>query len=344
MDASKTQRSAWSPEQRTEAQAIVVRGIEVQRSRRLSDRQMVTEFPDLGSSKTWKSRLVEGDYGGLNPERTLERLRRFAAILDGNTPDAVFWRELPFAQEVTARVGALERTTNDRRILVVLAPNGCGKTSVARYMVHQSRSQRCYCRLRPAWRNKAIHINNGLAHALGAADNSNNAAEAEQRVIGLLSGQPRTVFLDQAHEGGPALMHLLRVLVDETGSRFVYLGYNTAFRRVQSANTDALIEAQAFLGRCQKPIFNLYADGTQARDAIVYLQRAAGVSEGVAKGIASRITPVLGAHTNLRLLDDAIVAAAGASESDEAEPDRIVSEVFRLAGLDPRQAQPLSED
>jgi hypothetical protein len=265
-------------------------------------------------------------------------------VLDGGTPDAVFFRDLPFAQELIARVGALERSTTDRRILVALAPNGCGKTSVARWSVAQSRSTRAYCRLRPSWRNKSIHIANGLVRALGADDDALNAPEAEARLIAMLTGTPRTVFLDQAHEGGPALMHLLRALVDETPSRFVYLGYDTAFRRVASATTDSLIEAQAFLGRCLKPIFDVYKAGTAGRDVALYLQRAADLSVSASGSVAARVTPVLQRSTNLRLLDDAIQAARAADEDDEAKPDVIVAQVYALAGMEPSRGTPTAED
>lgn len=329
-------RTAWSDDQRNEAEQIVARAVAVQDSRKLTDRKMVAEFPDLGSAKTWRQRLVVANYTGLNPERTLERLRRFKTILEGGSPDSVFYRDLPFSQEVIARVGALETANNDRRILVILAPNGCGKSSAAKWCVHQAREQRTYCRMRPGWRNKELHLANGIAAALGASEEASNAAGAEQLLIDLLVGQPRTVFLDQAHEGGPALMHLLRVLVDETPSRFVYLGYDTAFRRVQTANSDAMIEAQAFLGRCQKPVFNLYKGGTQKQDVSIYLQRAGDLSAAAADGVAARIGPVLAQHNNLRLLDDAIQSARAASETeDDADPEKIVTEVFRLAGATP---------
>ncbi len=57
-----------------------------------------------------------------------------------------------------------------------------------------------------------------------------------------------------------------------------------------------------------------------------------------AASVAKRITRALRMSTNLRLLDDAIVAARAANEDDEAAPDLVVSEVYRLAGLDPRAA------
>lgn len=325
----------WTNELKSEIRAIVARIEEIQKARKLSDGKLIAEFPDIGSTKTWRSRLVAENYEGLNPERLLARLRRVNTIIDGGTPDATFYPDLPFATEFRCRLGALERTQSDRRILVTLAPNGTGKTSVARWAVAQQRSARAYCRLRPAWKNKQLHIANGIARALNAEDPSANVAEAEQRLIALLSGQPRTLFLDQAHEGGPALMHLLRALVDETPSRFVYLGYDTAYRRVQTANTDAMIEAQAFIGRCQRPIFDLYKTGTDKRDVMVYLQKSAGLSVSAAGGVANRITSILQKTNNLRLLDDAIDAARAGSEDLEASPDQIISKVFMLAGMEP---------
>lgn len=335
----------WTTEQIAEARRIVARVRDVQESRRLKDRALLEEYPDLGSTKSWRHRLLAEDYAGLNPGRTLERLRRVDRILDGDRPDQPFYRELPFAIELLARLRMLEQSTTDRRILAALAPNGCGKTSFALWAVGQARAKRTYVRMMPGWRNRGLHIANGIATALDGDGTATNSAEAEQRLVGLLRGQTRTIFVDQAHEGGPALMHLIRALVDETPARFVYLGYDTAFRRVLAANSDAMIEAQAFLGRCLKPVFDGYRRGTTPRDCLVYLQVAAGLSPSVASGIATRVTPILARSTNLRLLDDAITAARAGSEDDEAAADKIVSEVYRLAGLDPIQAtQPQPEE
>jgi DNA transposition AAA+ family ATPase len=326
----------WTAEQRSEAQTVITRLATYQRTAGLSDSRLVRQFPDLGSTKTWRQRLVAGELDGIRPDRTLSRLRRIAIVMDGGLPEADFFKGLPFTREMQIRLAILERQTNDRRILVALAPNGCGKTTVARWAVAQSPADRTFCRLRPALRNKELHIANCMARALGADSDTTNAAEAEQRLVGLLSGQPRTVFLDQAHEGGAALMHLLRMLVDETPSRFVYLGYDTAYRRVMVATSDALIEAQAFRGRCLKPVFDAYKAGTQPRDVAAYLREAADMDASVASGLAQRLTPILQQHGNLRLLSDAIAAAQTASDSDDASPEMILEHTLGMAGLDPK--------
>jgi len=299
-------------EQINEIKVIVGRLAAIQRAREISTGQLLREYPDVGSSKTWTDRLLPLLDGkaleGLHVERTLGRLKRVAAILDGGSPDEVFYPEMGFAREMFARLGKLERQTNDRRILVCLAPNGCGKSAFARWAVAQDRTRRCYVRMRPTWRNRSVHICTGIARALGLTTQSTNPAEVEHAVIEGLTSQPRTLFVDQAHEGGVQLMHELRAFVDETPSRFVYLAYDTAFKRVQTANTDALIEAQAFLGRCLKPPFDLYRNGIASEDAAFYLEKA-GMTRSQAESVTARILPVLRGHTNLRLLDDAIETA-----------------------------------
>jgi len=334
----------WTSEQRAEAQAVVARLQAYQEAAKLSDNRLLRQFPDLGSTKTWRQRLLSGDWSGLRPERTLGRLRRIGVILDGGVPDGEFYRELPFVREMTARMMLLERSQTDRRILVGLAPNGCGKTTFARWAVAQNPAERCYCRLRPAWRNKELHLANGICRALGSDKPASNAADAEGRLIGLLSGQPRTLFLDQAHEGGAAQLHLMRALVDDTPSRFVYLGYNTTFKRVLAADTDSLLEAQAFLGRCLKPVFSGYDLGVQVGDVAMYLRMAAGMAEAVARGMAAKLTPVLHAHGNRRLLSDAVEAAAAESDSDEPDAGVIARQVAGMAGLDAKKAAGLIEE
>jgi hypothetical protein len=304
----------------------------------LTDAELLAQFPELGSRRTWRARLLADDWAGLDPQRLYERMHRIGAILDGGLPDTTFCRDLPFARAVASAVSSLERTRTDRRILMVLAPHGTGKTMTARWLVAQDRARRVYCRMRPGWRNRELHIANGIAEALGDPADHPNAASAERRLIALLNSEPRTVFIDQAHEGGPALMHLLRCLVDETPARFVYLGYDTGFRRAQTATTDALIEAQAFLGRCMRPIIDAWRHGVSQKDISAYLVAMAGLQPAAADGLAHRLAGILRRHGNLRLLADAVesCAATGESGSGEAQAD-LCAAVCRLAGIDPGQ-------
>jgi hypothetical protein len=318
----------------TEIRAVVARLKLVQDGPpKLSDNQLLRQFPDLGSTRTWRQRLAADQLDDLNLERTAEKLRRVAVILDGGLPDEIFYSKMSFAREFDARLQRLEHATNDRRILLCHTPTGVGKSVNARFAVAQKRATRAYVRMRPSWRNKIVHICKGFGRALGFEITSSNVADAESSVITSLCGQPKTIFIDQAHEGGVALMHMLRCFVDETPSRFVWLGYATAYNRVRTADTDALIEAQAFMGRCLKPIFDLYKEGISNEDAAFYLEANGGLTGPQARALAVKVAPRLREHTNLRLLDDAIYSAGKLSENGHLDPETIADEVSRLAGV-----------
>lgn len=321
----------WTEQQLAEATPIVERLKEIQAREHLSDRALVDLYPDLTSARTW-GRWKAGEWGASNPERALMRLRRIVALLDGGTPVDERYA-LPFYRELRRKVDGIECTTTDRRILVVLAPNGVGKTTGARWLEDQARAKRKYCRMWPAWRNKELHIICGILRALGEESSFGAAADAERKLVSVLASLPITLFLDQAHEGGPALMHLLRMLVDETPSRFVYIGYDTAFRRVQAATTDSMIEARAFLGRCVKPIWDDYKHGIRQEDVATYLRDTGAIGGASAASVAGRITSVLQRTANLRLLADAVITAREQSDSDEVPPEILVDHIEALAGI-----------
>ncbi len=334
----------WTNEQKSEAAALVKRLETYQLSARLSDGALLRQFPDLGSTKTWRQRLMAQAWDTMRPDRTLARLRRIGIILDGGLPDVEFFPDLPCVKELNKRLGMLERQQTDRRILVALMPNGCGKTLFARWAVAQRPNTRVYCRMRPGWKNKELHIANGMCRALGSDSDAANAPQAEHRLVALLSGQPRTLFIDQAHEGAQALFHLLRMLVDETPSRFVYLGYDTAYRHIQRADANVMMESGAFLGRCLRPIFDSYKLGTQARDVAAFLTCSLDFQTDVAAGLSHRITPVLQQYGNLRLLSDGIGSALGSSDDDEVTPEAVLQNVFGKAQLDPKALSAIQEE
>jgi len=326
-----------------ELDAMIARIMAIQTERSLGDSSLIAEYPDLGSAKTWRDRLIPRAWDQINLHRWHAKLTRVCTVIDGGSPDDDFYPDLPFAREMAAQVMALERQTNDRRVAIILAPTGTGKSFTARWQVSQRRSVRAIVRIRPSWRNKAGHINAGIIRALGEEPQSTTPAFLEDAAIRLLRQQPRTLFLDQAHEGGVALMHLIRAYVDETPSRFVYLAYNTAYRAVMSGTRDAMIEAHAFLGRCRKPIFDLYTAGTRQPDAAFYLRQTAGLSETAADSLAVEILPALNRLHNLRLLDDAIERAEADDKPGLSMQEKIKHHVLVLSGLAPQQTRTAKE-
>ena len=277
-----------------------------------SDRRITTRYRALGSPKTWRQRLLAHDFQGINLDKMSRKLRALQAELSGGTPVEEYY-QLPFSARMDTLLCRLEGQVTDRRILCCLAMTGVGKSVWARHAVDEDRAGRVYLRCRPTWREKKVHLCSALARALGDAPATTGEADAEDKVISQLKSLPRTVIIDEAHEGGIALMKLLRTFVDETSARFVYLAYPTEYERVTSATKGSLIEAQQFLGRCVKPIYDRYAEGIHQEDLTDYL-KAAEVPDPAA--IARELLPLVRKSYNLRIVADAIEECRMASDTD----------------------------
>jgi hypothetical protein len=307
-------------ELRAQVLAVVQRVREIQDTLRLSDRELVARYPQLGSAKSWRERMLTGTLEGLNLRRLAARLGELAQVLDGGTPVDQYLEDLGFAAAMSLKLARLEGQRTDRRILVCLAPTGVGKTVWARRAAHENRATRLYVRANPSWRENLVHICHGILDRMGETPVSAGKKAALDHLIAKLRVEPKTLLIDEAHEGGVALMRILKVLVDETESRAVYLAYGTEFDRVRSATVGALIEAQQFLGRCMKPVFDTYASGTREPDVITYLRRAGGL-RGELAVVAREMLPLLRKNYNLRLLDDAIAEARQRAETAEQDLD-----------------------
>lgn len=313
-----------------EIEAVVARVAEVQRERGLTEERLIRTFPQLGSDRSWK-RFLAKDYAGLNVSRWHRRLKDVAVVLDGGTPGEVYYDAMPFAQEMSRRLTLLERTTTDRRILCCLAASGCGKSAWARNAVAADAATRVMVRMDYTYRGKPAHICRAVARAMGVDLQADSPATLQRKMVDTLNAQPRTIFLDQAHEAGASLMLLLASWVDQCRSfRAVYLAYGTAFRRVQTASTDALIEAKSFVGRCQKPVHDAYDAGLRDADVVAYLVAAAGLTRQAAAGVAAATGDLLRAQSNLRTLEDAVAAAV--ERHDVATAECICREVAALCG------------
>lgn len=314
-------------ELRAHALEIIRRVKEIQETLKLSDRELVARYPHLGSARSWRDRMVSGTLEGLNLKRLGSRLTELAQILDGGTPLETYVEDLGFSAIMSVKLARLEGQRTDRRILPCLAPTGVGKTVWARRAYNENRASRLYVRANPSWRDNLVHICHGILDRMGEQPTSSGKKAALDHLVAKLRVEPKTLIIDEAHEGGVALMRVVKVLIDETDSRCVYLAYATEFDRVRSATVGNLIEAQQFLGRCQKPIFDAYANGTQEADVQTYLRRVAGLRGEIAV-VAREMLPLLRKNYNLRLLDDAISEAK--LRADNSDEDLTAAGVLRV--------------
>lgn len=321
---------------RDQLEANVGKLRQLQSQLKISDALFVRRYLRGISNKTWVDRLKPGDFTQVS-ERMAERVGQIVAGLNVGAPGELeeFTAALPFAREMASRVDLLRGQRTDRRCLVVLAPTGVGKSWWARYDVRQHPEDTVLLEMRPAWRNKPLHILQGLSRILGAAVEGDAAKQLES-VIANLCTAPKLIYFDEGHEGGLALLKLIKSLINESPAAFVYLAYPSEWDKMLRATDGAYDEAKQLVGRSIKPIFQAYRAGVSEDDVECWLRKVAGMAANT-RAIARSIAPLIRHNYGLRTLSDALAdARAEADEADGEPADFIVSAVEALCGASVR--------
>jgi DNA transposition AAA+ family ATPase len=270
----------------------------------------------LGSVRSYQDRILTRTFDRLNLDKLAKKLAAFVAELDGGTGVETIYADMPALRKLRLLFEVLQGQANDRRCLMFLGVTGVGKTAGARAICNdaETAAATAFVKCLPRWEHSPLAMVNGILVAIGA-EAAGSYTAGVGALVENLRATPKTVFFDDAHYGGIALLALLKALIDETPARFVYLAYPTDFKLLISSSVRAHAEAQQLYGRTLKPVFDDYCDGTSERDAACYLRRAAGL-DGDAARTAKAVLPLLKRHGNLRLLADAVENVA--IECDEA--------------------------
>ena len=291
-----------------ELKRLVDRASKHQKALGLSDNAFTIKYKDfVGSSKTWRQRLLAGDYSGLRIERILAKMRGFISLIDGGTAVEQVFDDLPVYRQFIGRYNKLQSARTDRRVMVFLGETGIGKSVCARVALRADPAGTAYVRCQPTWKDNQLAILNGILKALGK-DEYLRKARSFKEVLEHLKSNPITVIFDEAHDGGVALLKLIKSFVDETDCKFVVMAYPTLWKRMLLASSDAHAEARQLFGRTQKPIFDTYANGTTLENVEVYLRRSTSLN-GCSKDVARQILEIVKHNGNLRLVADIIEAA-----------------------------------
>ena len=312
-------------------QSNIARLETLQRQLGLKDAPFCRRYLGGISEKTWTHRLKARKLDEIS-DRMAERIGALVAALTEGAPGelADFTPDLPFAKLLRARTELLRAQTTDRRCLVVLAPTGVGKSWFARWDRLQNPADTIILEIRPTWRNKAYHILSALAAKLGLPQES-TAAALHDAIVASLCTTPRLIYFDEGHEGGLALLKLIKALVNETPAWFVYLAYPSEWGKMLRATDGAYDEAKQLVGRSLKPVFDDYRAGVSEKDVAVWLAKVAGLDAAAA--LAREIAPLIRSHFGLRTLADALAEArAEADDTNRPVAELLVPAVRALCG------------
>jgi len=302
----------------------------------LSDKLFVDRYRTyLGSEKTWRNRLCEADYKDMAVGKRLALLRTMVGLIDGGSRLEEVFEDMPIYQGFDRRLRLLKGTTNDRRCMVMLAETGCGKSVCGKTAYQANPREVAYMQCWPTYKGRTLRILNGMAAALGVAD-SGVASEVLARVIETLKSQPITFIIDEAHECGVEIFKIVKLLIDQTPSRFVLLGFPTLWNGLVRKSSDVWAEARQLYGRTKKPIYDDYAKGTTVEDVACLLRHCLGFN-GHSTDVAQEILPTVIKNGNLRHVCDVIDTCETMAQEDGIDVDgKLViklSQTYAMKGL-----------
>jgi len=322
-----------------------------QTARGFTNPELVSHFrtaknkPLLGSDSSWERLRHDNWQGTLTAEKWVPKLRQVIGQIEGGTVVQEVYTDTPFFKKSLTALRRLEGQGDRRqRCHMTLAPQGVGKTVFCRYITGSDESKvrlRSYVRLNPSCREKRKAI--CLVMARGMQLTLSRSWTEEQMVEAIateLRKFPRTVIIDEAHEGGLELMKLIRHWMDETKTCFMYYGYPTEYRKLVTDTVENSVDAEAlqFLSRCLKPIFDDYQHGTKAADVVVVLKHN-GI-EADESTVRARLLSTLIKFYNIDVLIEAIHELSNA-EIDDPTFDEVVDEVKNLCSINPGEEKKL---
>ena len=325
-----------NPAMKTELDTLIKRVENHRAALRLTPANFVARYQRyLGSIRSYEDRILPRNFDRLNPDKLLVKLRQFAAELDGGTAAENLFKDLPVLKKLQTKFEVLQGQTNDRRCLLFLGTTGIGKTVSGRIICNapDTASETAFVKCLPRWERSPLAMINGICRAIGC-DEAASYLGGVANLQASLTGAPKTVFFDDAHYGGVPLLALIKVLIDETPARFIYMAYPSDFTLLITSSLHASAEAAQLFGRTLKPKFDDYRDGVAERDVALYLRRAAGLN-GDADRTAKKIVELVRRNGNLRLLADAVENAAISADDAGVEiaGQDIIDEVHALCGI-----------
>ena len=205
------------------------------------------------SATTW-SKVKSGTYAGSLASvaaKCAAAIESIEAQLPSIEGAAKYSQEFVRTQLAKAAIAAINRAragVESRRVVVVLAPTGGGKTALAKYL----KGKGAVCVEGQAWRTSYKAFCSDVARAVGRnAPSSWQEYRVEEEMVKALSARDGLLFIDEANTMSAACANAVKYIVNRTGYTVVIAAIPSLWDKFLSGNRDEVLQ---LVNRCQPVI------------------------------------------------------------------------------------------
>jgi len=267
-----------------------------QDARKLSDSEMLRNFPGLGSTKTYE-RIVSGDTDELNTERWCKDYAAVWSLIqmleESAAEDDPIYDDLTTVIDLRQAVASAMREKGNNRLVLVQGPSGSGKTTAA-LLLHAKYGARIQiCEANEIWKDNANAMLTGILRALGVRQPPVSTTEKLMLTIDRLGESRTCLVIDEAHHLGPRTLNLVKTIINQTPGEIVLLAMGTLWNRLE---TQAYAEARQLTQN--RLAERLRFDGVELADVEKMLERRLGLA-GQAGAAAKALRQYATSHGNM---------------------------------------------
>lgn len=226
------------------------------------------------SASSW-NRVKAGTYHAASGARMLEKLEIDLAAAERRLAGRGQAAEILPLQLVDLADRAVRRAFVEPRdrLVVVLAPTGGGKTTVAAHL-SATHTGTVVVEASETWRSSYLAACHALLRGLGVDDRPTGTRAAESLLLHTLAEKPKLLIIDEGHYFGPATINLVKAILNQTRSTVVLLAIPALWARMKRS---AWEEAEQLRSRTCAVV-----ECRELRDADVslYLRSALGEAWG----------------------------------------------------------------
>jgi len=207
-----------------------------QAERGWSERQLLLQFPDIGTSKDWWA-VRNGKLDDRDGADLLSRCRsvvaQIEALRDAAAKGEDLYDDMHPVVEMTRAIPALLTTSGNDRVLLIQGEPGSGKTTALNLLRTRLGAAIVPIEASEAWGDSPLALLAAVLRALGVTDLPISAADRLERAKDVMRGSRRVLVIDEAHHLGPRNLNVLKSLVNGTAWGFVLLAIPTLWRKLE---------------------------------------------------------------------------------------------------------------